>query len=162
MCVKLRVACTVRSVRRAREAVSPMRYACPGLREKSRGFVVRVMSSGIPRCGLRASRAHVLAWGTPRNARLAWDAQGDVMAARMVGIEQKGNHCRMLPSKMKGRETRTAAMMSREKSAGCELPRLCAKRKIKKSKASLATSGKQDSWAGGRRPPCFGHRNTTS
>ena len=63
------------SVRRACEAASPMRYACPGLREKSRGFRVRVTSSGIPRHGLRASRAHVLTWGTPRNVRLACDAQ---------------------------------------------------------------------------------------
>ena len=38
----------------------------------------------------RTGRAHVLAWGTPRNAGLAWDAQGDVMAARMVGIRQEG------------------------------------------------------------------------
>ena len=42
---------------------------------------------------------HVLAWGTPRNSGLAWDAQGDVMAARMVGIRQEGNPCRMVPSK---------------------------------------------------------------
>ena len=33
------------------------------------------------------------------------DAQGDVMAARVVGIRQEGlNHCRMVPS-MKGRGT---------------------------------------------------------
>jgi len=35
-------------------------------------------------------RAHVLAWGTPRNARFALDAQGGVMAACMVGIRQEG------------------------------------------------------------------------
>ena len=75
VCVKLCVACAVRSVRRACKVASPMRYAYPGLREKSRGFGVRVTSSGIPRHGLRASRAHVLVWGTPRNARLACDAQ---------------------------------------------------------------------------------------
>ena len=47
---------------------------------------------------LRTGRAHMLAWGTPRNARLAWDAQGDVVAARMVGLRQEGNPCRMVPS----------------------------------------------------------------
>ena len=35
---------------------------------------------------LRTGRAHVLAWGTSRNARFALDAQSDVMAARVVGI----------------------------------------------------------------------------
>ena len=35
-------------------------------------------------------KAHVLMWGTPRTARLALDAQGDVMAARVVGIRQEG------------------------------------------------------------------------
>ena len=51
---------------------------------------------------LRTGRAHVLVWGTPRNARLACYVQGDVMAARMVGIRQEGNPCRMVPSE-KGR-----------------------------------------------------------
>ena len=32
----------------------------------------------------------MLAWGTPRNARFAFDAQSDVMAARVVGIRQEG------------------------------------------------------------------------
>ena len=32
----------------------------------------------------------MLAWGTPRSARLALNAQGDVMAARVVGIRQVG------------------------------------------------------------------------
>ena len=39
---------------------------------------------------LRTGRAHVLAWGTPRSARFALDAQRDVMAARVVGIRQEG------------------------------------------------------------------------
>ena len=56
---------------------------------------------------LRTGRAHMLAWGTPRNARLAWDAQGDVVAARMVGIQQEGNPCQMVPSE-KGRGARSA------------------------------------------------------
>ena len=49
---------------------------------------------------LRKGRAHVFAWGTPRNTRFALDAQGDVMAARVVGIRQEGlNPCWMVPSK---------------------------------------------------------------
>jgi len=48
----------------------------------------------------RMGRAHVFAWGTPRNARFAFNAQSDVMAARAVGIRQEGlNPCRMVPSK---------------------------------------------------------------
>ena len=39
---------------------------------------------------LRTGRAHVLAWGTPRSARFAFNAQNDVMAARVVGIRQEG------------------------------------------------------------------------
>ena len=35
---------------------------------------------------LRMGRAHVLAWGAPRDARFALNAQSDVMAARVVGI----------------------------------------------------------------------------
>ena len=42
------------------------------------------------RSRLRTGRAHVLAWGTPRYARFALNAQGDVMAARVVGIRQEG------------------------------------------------------------------------
>ena len=38
----------------------------------------------------RTGRAHVFAWGTPRSARFALNAQGDVMAARVVGILQEG------------------------------------------------------------------------
>ena len=39
-------------------------------------------------------------WGTPRSARYAFgDAQGDIMAAHVVGIRQEGvNPCRMVPS----------------------------------------------------------------
>ena len=51
-------------------------------------------------CEAPTSRAHVLACGTPRSARFVFgDAQGDVMAARVVGIRQEGvNPCRMVPS----------------------------------------------------------------
>ena len=69
-----------------------------------------VFCSQNARRRLRMGRAHVLACGTPRTARFAFgDAQGDVMAARVVGIRQEGvNPCRMVPS-MKGRGTRAAA-----------------------------------------------------
>ena len=75
---------------------------------------------------LRTGRAHVLAWGTPRSARFALNAQGDVMAARVVGIQQEG--IKSLPdgAVQEGQGARTAAMMSWEKSADCELPRWCA------------------------------------
>ena len=63
-------------------------------------------------CRLRTGRAHVLVWGTPRNARFAFDAQSDVMAARAVGIRQEGES---LPdgAVREGRGTRAAAMTSR-------------------------------------------------
>ena len=49
---------------------------------------------------LRTGRAHVLAWGTPLSARFAFNAQSDIMAARVVGIRQEGlKPCRMVPSK---------------------------------------------------------------
>ena len=65
-----------------------------------------VFCSQSARRRLRTGRAHVLAWLTPWTARFAFgDAQGDVMAARVVGIRQEGvNPCRMVPS-MKGRGT---------------------------------------------------------
>ena len=58
---------------------------------------------GSPRervCEAATSRAHMFVWGTPQSARFAFgDAQGDVMAARVVGIRQEGvNPCRMVPS----------------------------------------------------------------
>ena len=59
-----------------------------------------VFCSQSARRRLRKGRAHVLAWGTPRNARFALNAQSGVMAARVVGIRQEGlNPCRMVPSK---------------------------------------------------------------
>ena len=58
-----------------------------------------VFCSQSARRRLQTGRAHVLAWGTPRRARFALDVQGDVMAARVVGIRQEGvNPCRMVPS----------------------------------------------------------------
>ncbi len=89
------------------------------------------------------------------------NAQEDVMAARVVGIRQEGlKPCRMVPSKREEvREARTAAMTSREKSAGCELPRWwCVLKRKEKRKASLATSGEQDSRARGWKTPLLGHR----
>ena len=48
---------------------------------------------------LLTGRVHVLAWGTPRSARFALNAQSDVMAARVVGIRQEGlNPGWMVPS----------------------------------------------------------------
>ena len=43
---------------------------------------------------------HMCARGEPLGVRgLLWDAEGDVMAARVVGIRQEGlNPCRMVPS----------------------------------------------------------------
>ena len=91
---------------------------------------------------LRMGRAHVLAWGTPRSARFAFgNAQGDVMAACVVGIRQEGES---LPDGAvhEGRGTRAAAMTSRARSKvrDCELPRWCCVLKKKKwrTKASLA------------------------
>ena len=123
---------------------SPGRRVCETLRGLSRVFCSQ---SALRR--LRTGRAHVLAWGTPRNVTLACYAQGDVMAARMVGIRQEGNPCRMVPSK-KGRGARSANSCHdvTEKDRGCELPRWCAgcelprwwcaiKGKKKKKQASL-------------------------
>ena len=61
---------------------------------------------------LRTGRAHVLAWGTPRSARFAFNAQSDVTAARVVGIRQEGES---LPDGAvhEGRGTQAAAMTSR-------------------------------------------------
>ena len=67
---------------------------------------------------------HMCSRGEPLEARgLLWDAQ----AARVVGIRQEENPCRMVPSEREEvREARTAAMTSRKKERGCELPRWCA------------------------------------
>jgi len=158
--VKLRVACVTHSVRRACEAVSPMRYACPGLHEKSRGFGVRVTSSGIPRHGLRTGRAHVLAWGTPRNARLAWDAQGDVVAARMVGIRQEGDPCQMVPSE-KGRGARSANSChdvtgKRAQVATCHAGAQWGKKKKRREKQASPLRVYRIPWAGVEDPLALG------
>ena len=64
---------------------SPGGRVCETLRGLRRVFCSQ---SALRR--LWTGRAHVLAWGTPRNARFAFNAQSDVMAARVVGIRQKG------------------------------------------------------------------------
>ena len=71
-----------------------------------------VFCSQSARRRLRTGRARVFAWGTPRGARFALNAQGDVMAARVVGIRQEGES---LPDGAvhEGRGMRTAAMTSR-------------------------------------------------
>ena len=76
-----------------------------------------VLCSQIARRRSQPGRAHVFAWGTPRNAGFALNAQSDVMAARVVGIRQEGlNPCRMVPSE-EGQGARTAAMTSRQRCA---------------------------------------------
>jgi len=77
VCVKPHVACAVRSVRRAHEA-------------------------GYGRA------EHMCSHGEPVETRgLLLDVQGDVIAARIVGIRQEGNSCQMVPSE-KGRGARSA------------------------------------------------------
>ena len=86
---------------------------------------------GSPRervCKAPTSRAHVFAWGTPRNARFALNAQGDVMAARVVGIRQEG--IKSLPDgavqEGQGAQSANSRHDVTEKVRGCELPRWCA------------------------------------
>ena len=57
------------------------------------GWIMNSEWMGSPRervCEAPTSRAHMFVWGTPRTARFAFNAQGDVMAARVVGIRQEG------------------------------------------------------------------------
>ena len=93
-----------------------------------------VFCSQSARRRLWTGRAHVLAWGTPRSGRFAFDAQGDVMAARVVGIQQEGvNPCRMVPSRegrgtrqlhdITGKVQRVRPGIAVRRSAMCELPR---------------------------------------
>ena len=82
-----------------------------------------VFCSQSARRRLRTSRAHVLAWRTPRIARFFFLCAGDVMAARVVGIRQEGvNPCRMVPSMRD--EVHGSCMTSRARSnvRGCALP----------------------------------------
>ena len=122
----------------------------------------RAFCSQSARRRSRTGRAHVFACGTPQNARFALNAQGDVMAARMVGIRQEG--IKSLPDGTVRKGTRSANTCHdvTKKGGGCELPRWCAGCELLrwwcgkgKKKASLA-SGKQDSQARGERPPCLG------
>ena len=105
MCVKPHVACAVRSVRRAHEA-------------------------GYGRA------EHMFSHGEPLEMRgLLWDAQGDIMATRMVGIRQEG--IKSLPdgAVQEGRGARGAGSCHdvTEKERGCELPRWWCALKKKKS-----------------------------
>ena len=86
---------------------SPGGRVCETLRGLRRVFCSQ---SALRR--LRTGRAHVLAWGTPRSARFAFNAQSDVMAARVVEIRQEGES---LPDGaiQEGRGRRAAAMTSR-------------------------------------------------
>ena len=95
-CVKLYVACVVCSVR-------------------------RVHGAGYGRAEHMCSRGEPLGL---RGLFFFCDAQGDVMAARVVGIRQEGvNPCRMVPSMRD--EVHGSCMTSRARSEvrDCELPR---------------------------------------
>ena len=125
---------------------------------------------------LRTGRAHVLTWRTPRTARFVFDAQGDVMAARVVGVRQEGvKPCRMVPSMRD--EVHGSCMTSRARSkvhgralpcrsARCELPRWnCAK--FKKKRINLEKESKprfrvnRIPWAGVK-DPLSGAQDTSS
>ena len=119
VCVKLYVACAVCSVRGAHDA-------------------------GHGRA------EHMCSRGEPLKMRgLLWKAQGDVMAARMVGIRQEGES---LPdgTVQEGRGVRSASschdVTQKVRScelprwcAGCELPRWCCAMKKKKKRAKQAS-----------------------
>ena len=97
----------------------------------------------------------MLVWGTPRNAKLAWDAQGDVVAARMVGIRQEGNESLLDGTVRKGTRCANSCHDVTGKVRRLRVAALVVRNEKKKErKASLATSGKQDSQARGGRPPC--------
>ena len=103
---------------------------------------------GSPRervCKALTSRAHVFAWRTPQNARFALNAQGDIMAARVVGIRQEGikslpdgavqegtrcAKCEQLPRRH-GQGARCASRQLPRWCADCELPRWCCAMKKK-------------------------------
>ena len=78
---------------------------------------------GLPGCSVRRAHCvgygqaeHMCSLGEPLETRgLLWNAQSDVMAARVVGIRQEGlNPCRMVPSRRdEVQGARTAAMTSR-------------------------------------------------
>jgi len=109
----------------------------------------------------RTGRAHVFTWGTPRSARFAFNAQGDVIAARVVGIRQEGES---LPdgTVQEGRSARSAsgchdvtAKGARVGNcrAGCELPRWCCATEKKKSRAKQASLRvNRIPWAGVKDP----------
>ena len=103
--------------------------------------------------------------GNPSECEVClWDAQGDVMAARVVGVRQEGES---LPDGAvhEGRGTRAAAMTSRARCKVREL-RVAAlvlrKKKIKKrigERKQASLSGEQDSRGRGERPPVLGTGN---
>ena len=74
---------------------------------------------------LRKGKAHVLVWGTPRNAGLALNEQSDVMAARVVGIRQEGIKSLLDVTVQEGRGSQSANSCHdvMEKVRDCELPR---------------------------------------
>ena len=87
---------------------------------------------------------HMCSCGEPlETGGLLWDAQGDVMAARVVGIRQEG--IKSLPdgAVQEGRGTRAAAMTSRARSKvhDCELPRCCASCELPRWCCALKKNG---------------------
>ena len=121
-----------------------------------------VFCSQSARRRLRTGRAHVFAWGTPLSARFAFgNAQGEVMAARVVGIRQEGES---LPdgAVQEGRGTRyvsschdVTGKVQGARAASCRAGAAQNKMKISWVKqASL--SGEQDSRGRGERPPVWG------
>ena len=91
------------------------------------GWIRNLDRMGSPRkrvCKLRRAE-HMCSRGEPLEMRgLLWDAQGDVMAARVVGIRQEGES---LPdgTVQEGRGARSANGCHdvTQKERGCELPR---------------------------------------
>ena len=83
-----------------------------------------VFCSQSARRRLRTSRAHVLAWGTPRTARFVFAMRRVTSWLHVLfGIRQEGVHpCRMVPSMRD--EVHGSCMTSRARSSvrGCELP----------------------------------------
>ena len=99
----------------------------------------------------------MLACGTPRSARFAFgDAQGDVMAARVVGIRQEGvNPCRMVPSMRDEVHVQLHDVTGKVQSARAASCRAGAARVKKKNRErkQASLSGEQDSLGRGGRPP---------
>ena len=136
------------------------RMGSPGEHEcKAPCGLLRAFCSQSAESRLRTGKAHVLVWGTPRNARLAWDVQGDVMAARMVGIQQKGNPCRMVPSeKGRGAQSTNSCHDVTEKVRRLRIAALVRIKRKKKKKSKPHHFGQTGFPGRGWKTPLLGHR----